>query len=237
MTSEDQQASKSGLAVVIGAAGAIGAALCEALESGGGYAQVLRLSRSGEPGINLLSEASIEGAAAFASAHGEIRLVINAAGFLHDVRFAPERSWRDIDPQHMREAFAINAIGPALVMKHFLSLLPRHGRATFATLSAKVGSIGDNRLGGWHSYRASKAALNQLVRTAAIELKRVRPQAICVALHPGAVNSKLSAPFAKTGLNARAPEEAARDLLRIINALTPEQSGGFFDYSGAPLPW
>ena len=235
MAIDDQQA--PALAVVIGASGGIGAALVDALQDGGGFAQVLRLSRLSEPALDLHSEASIEGAAAFAAARGEVRLVINAAGFLHDVRFAPERSTREIDPQHMRESFAINAIGPALLMKHFLPLLPRHGRAVFASLSARVGSIGDNRLGGWHSYRASKAALNQLVRTAAIELKRTRPEAICVALHPGTVATRLSQPFAKPGLNVRKPEEAASDLLAVIDRLTPEQSGGFFDYAGAELPW
>ena len=180
----DDNAAGHGVAVVIGASGAIGKALCDGLESDGAYASVLRLSRSGQPSIDLHSEPSITAAAAFASERGDIRLVINAAGFLHDDRFTPERSWRDIDPEAMRKAFAINAIGPALVMKRFLPLLPRQGRAVVAILSAKVGSIGDNRLGGWHAYRASKAALNQIVRTAAVELKRVRPQAICVAPHP-----------------------------------------------------
>mgnify|MGYP000220379835 CR=1 FL=1 len=101
----------------------------------------------------------------------------------------PEKSWRQLDPAHMAHAFAINAIGPALLMKHFLPLLPGEGRSVFATLSAKVGSIGDNALGGWYSYRASKAALNQLVRTAAIELRRRQPMAVCVALHPGTVGA------------------------------------------------
>jgi NAD(P)-dependent dehydrogenase (short-subunit alcohol dehydrogenase family) len=122
-------------------------------------------------------------------------------------------------------------------MKHLLPLLPRSGKAVFATLSARVGSIGDNTIGGWYSYRAAKAALNQLVRTAAIELRRTRPEAICVALHPGTVATPLSAPFAKAGLNVRPPEEAARDLLAVIESLSPAQSGGFFDYRGAELPW
>jgi NAD(P)-dependent dehydrogenase (short-subunit alcohol dehydrogenase family) len=137
----------------------------------------------------------------------------------------------------MAKAFAINAIGPALIMKHFLPLFPPSGKAVFATLSAKVGSIGDNRLGGWHSYRASKAALNQLVRTTAVELKRRRPEAICAALHPGTVNTGLSAPFAKSGLAVREPEQAANLLLRVIDQLTADDSGGFFNYAGERLPW
>ena len=137
----------------------------------------------------------------------------------------------------MAQSFAINAIGPALVMKHFLPLLPRDSSAVFATLSARVGSIGDNRLGGWYSYRASKAALNQLVRTAAIELNRRSPNAICVALHPGTVDTGLSASFAKTGLDVQTPELAAERLLEVIAKLTANDSGGFFDYKGEPIIW
>ena len=167
----------------------------------------------------------------------ELRRLFDASGFLHGGRFQPEKSWRDLDPAHLAHNFAVNAIGPALLMKHFLPLLPRNGKAVFATLSAKVGSIGDNQLGGWYGYRAAKAALNQLVHTAAIELKRSRPQAICVALHPGTVDTHLSAPFSKAGLAVRPPEEAASDLLAVIDGLKPEQTGGFFDYRGDSLPW
>ena len=130
----------------------------------------------------------------------------------------------------------MNAIGPALMMKHFLPQLSRSGKSVFATLSAKVGSIGDNRLGGWYSYRASKAALNQLVRTAAIELSRSRPEAICVALHPGTVATPLSAPFAKAGLDVQTPTEAATAILSSIDGLTPLQTGGFFDNRANALP-
>jgi NAD(P)-dependent dehydrogenase (short-subunit alcohol dehydrogenase family) len=107
----------------------------------------------------------------------------------------------------------------------------------FATLSAKVGSIGDNQAGGWYSYRAAKAALNQLVRTAAIELRNKRPAAICVAIHPGTVDTALSAPFAKSGLNVRPPAIAAAEILAVLDNLTQAQSGGFFDYKGTALPW
>ena len=122
-------------------------------------------------------------------------------------------------------------------MKHFLPLLPRQGRSVFATLSARVGSIGDNQLGGWYSHRASKAALNQFVRTAAIELGRRQPAALCVALHPGTVATRLSAPFAKAGLDVQTAEEAADRLLDVIERLAPASTGGFFDYRGAPVPW
>ena len=225
------------VAVVIGAGGGLGGALAAALEAGGGYGRVLRLGRGSTPPLDLLSEPSVAAAAAWAAAQGEIRLVLDATGFLHDARFRPERSWRDIDPVHMAHAFAVNAIGPALLMKHFCPRLPREGRAVFATLSARVGSIGDNRLGGWHSYRASKAALNQLVRTATVELRRHNPAGVCVALHPGTVDTGLSQPFAKTGLDVRAPDVAAGELLAVLDGLGAEHSGGFYDQQGEPIPW
>ena len=134
-------------------------------------------------------------------------------------------------------SFALNAIGPAMIMKHVLPLLPRSGKAVFATLSARVGSIGDNRLGGWYSYRASKAALNQLVRTAAVELARRSPEALCIALHPGTVATSLSAPFSAAGLEVHTPAAAARHLLAVVDKLTPEANGGFFDWRGQPVPW
>ncbi|MET0222616.1 MAG: SDR family NAD(P)-dependent oxidoreductase, partial [Tardiphaga sp.] len=120
---------------------------------------------------------------------------------------------------------------------HFLPLLAPHGKAMFATLSAKVGSIGDNHLGGWYAYRASKAALNQLVHTAAIELKRRRPDAVCVALHPGTVDTGLSGPFAKTGLDVLTPAESASTMLATLDRLDAKHSGGFLDRFGELLPW
>lgn len=219
--------------VVIGAGGGIGAALAAALEARG--EAVLRLSRRSDPPLDLLDEASIAAAAAHA---GEgLRLVLDATGFLHDARFRPEKSLRELDPAHLAHAFAVNAIGPALLMKHFLPRLAREGRAVFATLSARVGSIADNRLGGWYAYRASKAALNQLLRTAAVEVARRRPQQILVALHPGTVATPLSAPFSKAGLDLQTPEEAAARLLAVIERLTPAQTGGFFDHRGEAVPF
>ena len=220
-------------ALVIGAEGGIGAALVAALQV---TCETISLSRHSDPAIDLLDEASIAAAAA-ALAGKPIRLVIDATGFLHGEGFSPERSLRQIDPAHMAKSFAINAIGPALLMKHFLPILPSTERSVFATLSAKVGSIGDNQLGGWYSYRASKAALNQLVHTAAIELKRRHPHAICVAIHPGTVASNLSAPFAKTGLDVQTPAQAAASILTALKNLTPEQSGHFLDHQGKEIPW
>ena len=227
-----------GLALVIGASGGIGAALLAQLQQDERFERVLGLSRRSQPALDLLDEASIAQSAAHVAGLGlPLRLLIDATGLLHGQGLQPEKTWQQLDPVQMAQAFAINAIGPALLMKHFLPLLPREGRAVFATLSAKVGSIGDNHLGGWYSYRASKAALNQLVRTAAIELRRRQPQALCVALHPGTVATTLSAPFAKTGLQVQAPDPAAARLLGVIDGLQAADSGGFFNHDGSVLPW
>lgn len=236
------KSSPPSLAVVIGATGGVGAALLTQLQSDARFAHVIGLSRSSHPALDLLDEASIAQAAAHvadsARANGlDLRLVFDATGILHGNGHQPEKSWSQLDAAQMAQVFAINAVGPALLMKHFLPLLPRQGKAVFATLSAKVGSIGDNRLGGWYAYRASKAALNQLVHTAAIELARRHPAAICVALHPGTVHSALSAPFAKTGLDVRPPTEAAQRLLSVLDDLQASDSGGFFNHDGSALPW
>ncbi|WP_291842320.1 SDR family NAD(P)-dependent oxidoreductase [Maricaulis sp.] len=230
--------SEAGLAVVFGASGGIGAALAEALIGQGRHGRVIALSRASDPAIDFDQLSGLSEVAAWlADQPGELRTVIDATGFLHDETFQPERSLRDLDADHLHRAFAINAVGPALLMKHVLPLLPRAGRSVFATLSARVGSISDNRLGGWHAYRASKAALNQLVRGAAIEFARKRPEAICVALHPGTVETGLSAPFSKSGLAVRPPAEAADDILAVIASLDPAQTGGFFDHKGQPIPF
>jgi hypothetical protein len=183
-------------------------------------------------------ESSVADAARLLAVTGLVpRFVVVATGVLHDGDCAPEKSWLDLESHSLERLFAVNAIGPALVMKHFLPLLPRQGRTVFAALSARVGSIGDNRLGGWYGYRASKAALNQLLHTAAIELRRRRPEAICVAIHPGTVNTRLSAPYAGNAREVQTPAVAARRLLTVLDRLTPADSGGFFDHRGELVPW
>ncbi|MBC7284152.1 SDR family NAD(P)-dependent oxidoreductase [Hoeflea sp.] len=227
-----------GLAVVIGATGGIGEAMVEALRHTGSFAGVTGLSRASEPDIDLTDEQTILRAAEAVRESGlELRLVFDATGFLHGCGFKPEKTLSAMTPAHMAHAFAVNAIGPALLMKHFLPLLAKDGKSVFATLSAKVGSIGDNALGGWYSYRASKAALNQFVHSAAIELARKKPEALCVALHPGTVDTGLSSGFAKSGLMVRTPQETAGLLLGVLDRLHPSQTGGFFDYRGDALPW
>jgi NAD(P)-dependent dehydrogenase (short-subunit alcohol dehydrogenase family) len=222
---------------VIGASGGIGSALFRNLARSSRFAQVVGLSRSAG-GIDLADEASIATAAAtFRALDTPVRLVLVATGTLHDGDLQPEKSWRQLDPEKLARSFAVNAIGPALVAKHFLPLLPRDGKAVFAALSAKVGSIGDNHLGGWYGYRAAKAALNQLLHTAAIELHRTRPEAICVTLHPGTVATALSAPFSSTAHPPVSPDFAAERLLGVIDRVTPADNGQMLDHTGLPLPW
>jgi NAD(P)-dependent dehydrogenase (short-subunit alcohol dehydrogenase family) len=226
-----------GVAVVFGAGGGIGRALVAALAGEAAFDRVLAFGRATTPAIDFDDEDTLEAAAAFAASAGEVRLVFGATGFLHDEGQRPEKSLRDLDAAALARAFHVNAIGPALIMKHVLPRLPRAGKAVFATLSARVGSIGDNRLGGWYGYRASKAALNQIVRTAAVELRRRAPDAVCVALHPGTVETPLSAPFGRSGLDVQTPAEAARRLVSVATRIGPEHSGGFFDARGDVVPW
>lgn len=226
------------IAVVVGATGGLGAALCERLRRGGRFAEVIALGRSTEPALDVTDEDSIAAAAAAVKARGgPLRLVIDATGFLHGAGWRPEKSWRELDGSHLAHAFAVNATGPALLMKHFLPLLTARQRSVFATLSARVGSIADNETGGWYAYRASKAALNQLVRSAAHELARRKPSAICVALHPGTVDTQLSQPFSRSGLTVRPPDSAAGHLLAVIEQLPATASGGLYDYRGAQIPY
>jgi len=214
--------------LLIGASGGVGNALAKAL----GSAQLTTLSRSAD-GLDLTDEAGI--AAAAKRIDGPFDLIFDATGALEIDGHGPEKALSQIDPQAMAAQFALNAIGPALLLKHFGPKLSREGRAVFATLSARVGSIGDNRLGGWISYRASKAALNQIVRTASVEMTRRNPESIVVALHPGTVQTPLTRKY--VGDKATPPDEAAANLVRVLHDLRPQHTGGFFDYAFKEIPW
>lgn len=237
--------SGEGTAVVVGAGGGIGGAVLRRVVASGRYERVLALTRSGsarggEPvAFDLEDEASIAAAAARAEEGPPVGLVFVATGLLHASGVQPERGLKAVDPGALARLFAVNAIGPALIAKHFTPLMPRRGRSVFAALSARVGSLGDNRLGGWHGYRASKAALNMLVRNVAIELARTHPEAVCALLHPGTVDTGLSAPFQRgvTEGGLFTPEFAAERLLAVLDGLSPEQTGGCWAWDGSPVPW
>ena len=222
-------------ALVIGASGGIGAALVAQLQGDARCAEVIALGRTTSPGLDLTDPASIERAASAVAGQGPFHLIVHAAGVLHGADFMPEKRLADLNQEQLLATFQVNTFGPALVLRHFCPLLDRQ-RGVLAMLSAKVGSIGDNRLGGWYSYRASKAALNMLIKTAAIEVRRTQPNAVLLALHPGTVNSRLSHPFRGAEIG-RPATDAAQDLLRVIDGLGPEASGGFYAYSGEGLPW
>ena len=220
---------------VVGATGGIGAALCAALERRG--ASVRRFSRTGAGGtvLDYDEPASIEAAAG--SLDAPLDGLIVATGLLRGEGAEPEKSLRDLDGERLARAFHVNAVGPALVLRHFLPRMGRDGVSRAAVVTAKVGSIEDNRLGGWYGYRAAKAAANQIVRTAAIEHARRWPDGIVVALHPGTVDTDLSRPFQRSANTLFAPDEAAVRMLDVLDGLTPADTGGFFSHDGTRLPF
>lgn len=221
-------------ALVLGATGGLGAALVRALEADPACERVLAVSRR-EDGVDLTDEASLERLAARLEGV-ELDLLLVATGVLTVEGHPPERALRELDPAVMARGFAVNAIGPALALKHLTPLLPRRRRSAVGVLSARLASIGDNGLGGWTTYRASKAALNQVVRNAALELSRSRPHAVVAALHPGTIETDLTRPYARGRYTATA-DESARQLLGVLDGLTPDDTGCFRDYAGAPIPW
>lgn len=233
-------------AVVIGASGGIGRAFVKALAADEAIASVLACSRTGKVfqsdkvesvHLDLEDENSIA-AAADTAGTDPLHLVIVASGILHDGDLQPEKSWRQLDADTLAQVFEVNTIGPALVAKHFLPKLDRDRPSAFAALSARVGSISDNRLGGWYAYRASKAALNMIIKSASIELARRNKQAVCIGLHPGTVDTGLSEPFQR-GVPAEklfSADRAARQLLDVIAARRPEDTGDVFAWDGSKVP-
>lgn len=234
---------------VIGASGGIGRAFVELLLEDAGIREVHAFCRTPPEWahdklvshyLDLVSEGSIEAAAEAASREAPLDLVIVATGILHRGELIrPEKSMRDINPEALAEVFAVNSIGPSLVAKHFLPRLRRKHKAVFAALSARVGSIADNRLGGWTAYRMSKAALNMMVRTMAIEQARLAPESVVVALHPGTVDTGLSQPFSARVPASQlfTPRLSAARLLGVLDTLSAVQTGGFFAYDGSRIDY
>ena len=235
--------------VIAGATGGIGRALVEALLDDPRVARVTALSRTpveyGDArlethAIDFDDEGSIEAAAGACAAHSPVDLVIVATGILHrDPDIQPEKRLADLDPQKLAEVIRVNTIGPALLAKHFLPVLRRDAKSVFAAISARVGSISDNRLGGWSSYRASKAALNMLLRTFSIEHARANTDSVVVALHPGTTDTALSKPFQRNVPEGKLflPAFVAERLLSVIDGLTSEDSGGFFAWDASPIQY
>lgn len=234
-------------AVVIGASGGLGHALTRALRADARFATVHALSRSStgagddvNGSIDITDEATVVAAAETVAAHGPLDLVIVASGILHDGECVqPEKRMRDLDPAVMRRVYEVNTTGPVIVAKHFLPLLRRDRKTVFAALSARVGSISDNRLGGWASYRASKAALNMFLKTLAIEHARSRPESAVIALHPGTVDTALSKPFQGKVPDDKlfTPEFAAERLLGVLDRVTSADTGGFFAWDGSRIEY
>ncbi len=222
-------------ALIIGSSGTIGSAFMELLHNKPTRLEVVGLISQSPSPIDYQNPDSIEKAAKSLLDAGPFQLIINTIGVLHTDHWMPEKRLDDLNSDQLMELMKINAIGPALTIRHFSKLLDP-SNSVMVTLSAKVGSIEDNRLGGWYSYRASKAALNMLIKTASIELARSKPNTALIALHPGTVNSRLSKPFRGEQIG-RPPLDAASDMLQVIESLTKEDSGSFISYSGERLPW
>ncbi len=238
------------IAVVVGASGGIGRVIAERLAADPAYDRVVAVSRHRPErwptdarrdwlAADVLEEPSLAAAAAELSRFGQITRIVVATGQLHRPGAGPEKSMRSLSLEGLTSQFAINAAGPALVAKHLLPLTPRAQPSLFAALSARVGSIGDNHLGGWYAYRASKAALNMLIRTLAIEHQRTHPLGVCVALHPGTVDTALSAPFRSGVPDGKlfTPDRSAAALLAVMDRLGPDATGGFYAWDGSAVPW
>ena len=228
---------------IFGASGAIGSALVlEATKHSNVYAFSRNPVKHTDRGftslpIDITNEPSIFEASSTLDSTIEFDQIIVATGILHDKNLLPEKSLRDLSLQKFEALFKINTIAPALLMKYFIPKLKKNTRTTFACLSARVGSISDNKLGGWYSYRASKSALNMIIMNAAIETARNRPLSIIVGLHPGTVDSSLSKPFQqnipKESLFSKT--KAAKNLLKTLESLESSDSGKCFDYKGIEI--
>jgi NAD(P)-dependent dehydrogenase (short-subunit alcohol dehydrogenase family) len=245
-------------ALVTGASSGVGLAIVEWLLAQRATACVIAVARSAQASASLaalqvragprllrldvdITDADALGRLAdqAAATRRPLQLVVNAAGMLHADGLRPERSIRDVRAATLQRVFALNAFAPILLAQALLPLIPTAMPAVYASLSARVGSIGDNQLGGWYAYRASKAAQNQLMRTLAIELRRTHPQLACVSLHPGTVDTPLSKPFQRSVAPERlfSPARAAAQLMQVVAGLGPQQSGSFLAWDGSQIPW
>ena len=220
-------------ALIIGSSGAIGGALVDNLKKIVGTKNVVTLSRT-ENGLDFMKPETIS--VCSRQQDGLFNLIVDATGSLSIDNVGPEKSLSMVEYETMLAQFKVNTIGPALLIKNFMKFLPRKGKVVFATLSARVGSIEDNRLGGWISYRASKAGLNQIIKTASIEASRKNPHSVFLAIHPGTVLSKLTEPYLGNK-SFVVPDEAAKNILRVIEQIDHSDTGGFFSFDGSKVPY
>ncbi|MEM1360516.1 MAG: SDR family NAD(P)-dependent oxidoreductase [Pseudomonadota bacterium] len=220
-------------ALIIGDTGGIGSAVKRCIEAEPQWTEVIGLSRS-QNGLDLARPETIT--EVLSRQEPPFHFVFVTTGVLDGAGQPPEKALRYLTAEAMAAQFTLNCIGPALILQQAIRLFPRNERTVFAALSARVGSIGDNRKGGWYSYRAAKAALNQVLHTGAIELSRTHRQSICVALHPGTVATRFTKDY-QDRFDTVSPDQAAANLLAVIEGLSPADTGGFFDWSGAPIPW
>ena len=223
-------------ALVIGATGAIGQAFLEAFQADPDCTHVEAISRNADTGFDLLIPDSLHAQASLSNQSGPYEIIIDATGALNIDGVGPEKSLNSLQADLLMQSMRINAIGPAMVLRHFAPLLAK-GASVYAKLSARVGSIEDNKKGGWYGYRASKAALNMLLQTAAIELQRKNPNMRVVALQPGTVRSKLSSPHVNAQSQLLEPQESVLGMLSTLRALSAKSGAYFVDYKGAEIPW
>ena len=223
-------------ALVIGSSGAIGAAFVRALQATPECQEVMTLSRHTQPAFTLEDEASMAHAAAALQASGEFQLIVDATGVLSIDGRSPEKSLHALQDEALLRSYQLNAVGPALLVKHFVPLLSLGRRVVYAKLSARVGSISDNHKGGWYGYRAAKAGLNMLLQTAAIECARKRPDLVMAALQPGTVASALSQPFVAAS-DAFTPDASVAGMLHTLDSLPAQARAHFVDYRGQPIDW
>lgn len=223
-------------ALVIGSSGAIGNAFAQAFLADSQCTHVERVCRSAQSDFDITHQESISAQATLSDANGPYQIIIDATGAIVMNGVGPEKSLASLEPEHLMQAFLINAIGPAMVLRYFSPLLAK-GSSIYAKLSARVGSISDNKKGGWYGYRSSKAALNMMLQTAAIELQRKSPGLRVVALQPGTVKSRLSLPFTGSSIGLLDPQESVAGMLDALKGLQPKSGAYFLDYRGLEIPW
>jgi len=223
-------------ALVVGTGGAIGDAFAQAFYADARCAHVELVARGSHSGFDLRDPESIRAQATLSSGKGPYHIIVDATGAIAINGVGPEKALSSLNADHLMQAFLINAIGPALVLRHFSPLLAK-GASVYAKLSARVGSITDNKKGGWYGYRSSKAALNMILQSAAIELQRKNPDLRVVALQPGTVKSKLSQPFTSTYSQILEPAQSVSGMLDVLKALQAKSGAYFLDYKGLEIPW